>query len=71
MDFHGERRCNDTRQSTTDPEARLARKGAGITTLIIGQVSEAKFDNELEMAKRAGLKVEVQPPIRRTHTAPF
>ena len=24
-------------------------------------MSEAKFDNELEMAKRAGLKVEVQP----------
>lgn len=29
MDFHGERRQNDTHQSTTDPEARLARKGAG------------------------------------------
>ena len=29
VDFHGERRANDTHQSTTDPEARLARKGAG------------------------------------------
>ncbi len=27
--FHGESRTNDTHQSTTDPEARLARKGAG------------------------------------------
>src|SRR5215469_5551018 len=29
VDFHGERRRNDTHQSSTDPEARLARKGAG------------------------------------------
>ena len=29
MDFHGEKRSNDTHQSTTDPEARLARKSAG------------------------------------------
>src|SRR5712691_2693158 len=29
IDFHGEQRRNDTHQSTTDPEARLARKGAG------------------------------------------
>src|SRR5438128_6493324 len=29
IDFHGEQRRNDTHQSTTDPEAQLARKGAG------------------------------------------
>ena len=29
VDFHGERRTNATHQSTTDPEARLAKKGAG------------------------------------------
>ena len=29
VDFHGERRRNATRQSTTDPEARLAKKAAG------------------------------------------
>lgn len=28
-DFHGERRSNDTHVSTTDPDARLLRKGAG------------------------------------------
>jgi hypothetical protein len=28
-DFHGERRRNDTHGSTTDPEARLFRKGPG------------------------------------------
>ena len=28
-DFHKEKRCNETHQSTTDPEARLYKKGAG------------------------------------------
>jgi transposase len=28
-DFHGERRTNDTHASTTDPDARLSRKGRG------------------------------------------
>ena len=27
VDFRGERRRNETHRSTTDPEARLARKG--------------------------------------------
>ena len=29
VNFHGERRRNDTHQSTTDPQARLYRKGPG------------------------------------------
>jgi transposase len=29
LDFHGERRSNATHRSSTDPEARLARKGRG------------------------------------------
>jgi transposase len=29
VDFHGQTRRNDTHQSTTDPDARLAKKGAG------------------------------------------
>src|SRR4030043_431373 len=29
VDYHGEQRTNDTHQTTTDPEARLARKGRG------------------------------------------
>src|SRR6476660_2068442 len=29
LDFHGEKRRNDTHSSTTDPDARLFRKGAG------------------------------------------
>ena len=30
VNYHGERRSNETHQSTTDPEARLARKGSGV-----------------------------------------
>ena len=29
VNFHGERRSNATHQSTTDPEAKLAKKGTG------------------------------------------
>ncbi|MBV8207647.1 MAG: IS5 family transposase [Acidobacteria bacterium] len=29
VDFHGQRRTNDTHESTTDPEAKMARKGNG------------------------------------------
>jgi len=38
VNFHGERRSNDTHASTTDPEARLARKG---------KAQEAKVQFEL------------------------
>jgi len=34
-----------------------------------GQVSEAEFDIELEIARRAGFEVEARPQIRRTRTA--
>jgi transposase len=30
VDFHGQRRSNDTHQSTTDPQARLAKKSPGV-----------------------------------------
>jgi transposase len=32
VDYHGEKRSNETHQSTTDPEARPARKGNGVNT---------------------------------------
>ena len=52
VDFHGEKRCNDTHQSTTDPEARLARKGRG---------KEARlcFTGHVLMENRHGLVVDV------------
>jgi transposase len=53
VDFHGEKRSNDTHQSTTDPEARLARKGAG---------KEAKlcFAGHVLMENRNGLVVNTR-----------
>ncbi len=53
QDFHGEKRGNDTHQSTTDPEARLLRKGAG---------KEAKlcFNGHAVMENRTGLCVHFQ-----------
>jgi len=52
VDFHGEQRTNDTHQSTTDPEARLARKGRG---------KEARlcFTGHVLMENRNGLVVDV------------
>ena len=51
VDFHGERRSNVTHVSTTDPEARLARKGKG---------HEAKlaYQGHVLMENRHGLAVE-------------
>ena len=53
VDFHGECRSNDTHSSTTDPEARLAKKGKG---------KEAKlcFAGHVLMENRNGLAVDVK-----------
>lgn len=53
VDFHGERRSNATHESTTDPEARLAKKGAG---------KEAKlcYSGNALMENRNGLLVDFQ-----------
>jgi hypothetical protein len=52
VDFHGEKRLNKTHRSTTDPEARLMRKGKG---------KEAKlcFMGHVLMENRNGLCVDV------------
>jgi transposase len=51
VNFHGERRSNATHASTTDPEARLARKGSG---------KEAKlaYQGHALMENRHGLVVD-------------
>lgn len=51
VDFHGEKRSNDTHQSTTDPDARLYKKSAG---------SEAKlaYLGHLLKENRHGLLVQ-------------
>jgi transposase len=49
INFRGEKRCNDTHQSTTDPESRLYRKG--------GKESHLCFMGHVLMENRNGLVV--------------
>lgn len=50
VDFHGEQRRNDTHQSTTDPQALLARKGAG-------KEAKLSYAGHVLMENRHGLAV--------------
>src|SRR5881409_1815190 len=50
VDFHGERRRNTTHASTTDPDARLARKGKG-------QEAKLFYTGHVLMENRNGLAV--------------
>jgi transposase len=50
IDFHGEQRRNDTHQSTTDPEALLARKGPG-------KEAKLSYAGHVLMENRNGLAV--------------
>ena len=52
-DFHGERRTNDTHGSTTDPDARLYRKGPG-------QEAKLCFVGHVLMENRHGLVVDAE-----------
>ena len=53
VDFHGERRSNTTHQSTTDPEALLAKKGKG-------KEARLSFMGHALMENRNGLVVDFQ-----------
>ena len=77
VDFHGEQRGNETHRSSTDPEARLARKGRGKEarlcyaghTLIEnrnGLIVEAELTQASGTAEReAGLRLLAGPRRRR------
>ena len=58
VDFHGEERSNQTHQSTTDAEARLARKGAG-------QEAKLSSSGHVLMENRHGLVTDVE--VRPAH----
>ena len=60
-DFHGERRSNETHASTTDPDARLARKSNG-------QASKLCYTGHVVMENRHGLAVAAMT-TRATGTA--
>jgi transposase len=53
VDFHGEKRRNDTHESKTDPEARLARKGGG-------KEAKLSYCGNVLMENRNGLVVEAE-----------
>jgi hypothetical protein len=51
VDFHGQKRSNATHASTTDPEARLAKKGKG-------KEAKLSFTGHVLMENRNGLAVD-------------
>src|SRR5258706_9950424 len=51
VDFHGEKRSNNTHKSTTDPEALLSRKGNG-------KEAKLNYAGHLLMENRNGLAVD-------------
>lgn len=53
VDFHGERRSNDTHESTTDPDARLARKSGG-------HESKLAYCGNVMIENRNGLVVDLE-----------
>jgi transposase len=53
VDFHGEKRSNQTHQSTTDPDAMLARKGTG-------KEAKLSYSGHVLMENRNGLVAEVE-----------
>jgi transposase len=71
VDFHGQKRCNDTHVSTTDPQARLFRKGPGkearlcymghaMTENRHGLVVETGFTQATGTAEREEAKVMIE-----------
>ena len=53
VDFHGEKRSNETHESKTDPEARLARKGSG-------KEAKLSYCGNVLIENRNGLVVEAE-----------
>lgn len=53
VNFHGEKRSNKTHESTTDPEAKLARKGDG-------KESKLAFSAHVLMENRNGLCIDLR-----------
>jgi transposase len=58
VDFHGQKRSNDTHESTTDPEAKLMRKGDGKPALL-SHALHAIVENRHGLV----LAVEVNSPL--------
>jgi IS5 family transposase len=63
VNFHGERRRNATHQSTTDPQALLARKGAG-------KEAKLSYAGHVLMENRNGLAVNCCATQATGHAEP-
>jgi hypothetical protein len=53
VDFHGQKRSNETHESTTDPDAKLARKGPG-------KEAKLSYSGNLEVENCSGLIVNAE-----------
>jgi transposase len=53
VDFHGQKRSNDTHESKTDPDAKLARKGPG-------KEAKLSYSGNLQVENRHGLIVNAE-----------
>ena len=53
VDFHGEKRSNQTHESTTDPDAQMARKGRG-------KEAKLSYTGNLLVENRNGLIVNTE-----------
>lgn len=60
VDFHGEKRSNETHESTTDPDAKLARKGSG-------KEAKLSYSAHALIENRNGLVVDVQMDVADGH----
>ena len=60
VDFHGEKRSNDTHESTTDPDAKLARKGKG-------KEAKLSYSAHALIENRNGLVVDLQMDVADGH----
>ena len=59
-DFHGEKRSNETHESTTDPEAKLARKGNG-------KEAKLSYSAHALIENRNGLVLDLQMDVADGH----
>jgi transposase len=63
VDFHGEKRSNDTHESKTDPEAKLYTKSKG-------QTAKLSFMGHVTMENRNGLAVDTRVTQTGYHAEP-
>jgi transposase len=56
VDFHGEKRSNETHESTTDPDAKLARKGKG-------KEAKLSYSAHALIENRNGLVLDLQMDV--------